>query len=79
MVVLFVMDVWECWVFFRERMLNSMNCWGSCSVSMGGGKLYFGVVVIGYCAFTKIHQYVLFGGFWYLSVVHEQFAQYNKQ
>jgi len=39
-------------------MLNSINCWGSCRFSLGSGKLYFGVVVIGNCAFTKIHQYL---------------------
>lgn len=38
-------------------MLNSINCWGSCRFSLGNGKLYFVVVVIGNCAFTKIHQY----------------------
>ena len=69
MVVLFVMGVCGCWVFFRERMLSSMNCWGSCSVSVGGGKLYFGVVVIGYCAFTKIHQYLCVWCSWYLNIV----------
>ena len=43
--------------FFNERTLSSMNCCGSCRFSFWNGKLYFGVVVIGNCAFTKIHQY----------------------
>jgi len=45
-----------------------MSFCGSCVFSSGSGKLYFGVVVIGYCAFTKIHQYVCVWWFWYLSV-----------
>ena len=47
----------RCRIFFRDRTLSSMNFWGTCKFSFGSGKLYFGVVVIGNCAFTKIHQY----------------------
>ena len=64
---------------FKDRMLISMKSRGSCRFSSGSGKLYFGVVVIGYCAFTKIHQHLLFGPSWYLNIAHVQFAQYNNK
>lgn len=69
----------RCCFLLRERTLSSINCWGSCKFSLGSGKLYFGVVVIGYCAFTKIHQHLCVWRSWYLNIVHEQYAQYNKQ
>ena len=59
-------------------MLSSMSFRGSCRLLIKGGKLYFGVVVIGNCAFTKIHQHLCLGRSWYLNIVHEQFAQYNN-
>ncbi len=62
-----------------ERMLSSMSCCGSCRFSVGSGKLYFGVVVIGNCAFNKIHQHVCVWRSWYLNIAHEHVAQYNNQ
>jgi len=54
--VFFVNSVWGLCILFKERMLSSMKRWGICKSFFGGGKLYFGVVVIENCAFTKIHQ-----------------------
>ena len=33
-----------------------MRRWGNVVSIVGCGKLYFGVVAIVYCVFTKIHQ-----------------------
>ena len=37
-------------------MLSSINLCGNVVSVEDCGKLYFGVVVIGYCSITKIHQ-----------------------